>query len=80
MAIDFDEIHNKPSHIVFSNYFKQLLNYFTFTPLQQTVRRIESTITDEWDRPIEEVMIAKSGVVEIDAPFSVKKEAATEQE
>jgi len=57
-------------HVVFGKIIKGM----------KTVRRIESTKTGGQDRPAEEVKIAKSGVVEIDAPFSVKKEAATADE
>lgn len=43
-------------------------------PLQDVVRRIESTDTGERDRPVKDVVIKDAGELEVDEPFSVEKE------
>jgi len=42
------------------------------------VRKIEENETNDKDRPIKDVVIAKSGKLPVDKPFSVTKEAADE--
>jgi len=44
------------------------------------VRKIEHTKTDDRDRPVKDVVIAKSGKIAVDKPFAVPKEAAEEKE
>ena len=47
--------------------------------LQTIVRKIEQSKTDARDKPEKEVVIAASGSLELDAPFSVEK-AATQDD
>lgn len=42
------------------------------------VRKIESTKTDNRDKPVKDVTIADSGVEEVTEPFSVSKTDATD--
>lgn len=42
------------------------------------VRAIEASKTDGRDRPVEDVVIADSGVLAVDAPFSTEKADAEE--
>jgi len=44
------------------------------------VRKIEQTKTDDRDRPVKDVVIAKCGKIAVDKPFAVPKEAAEEKE
>lgn len=47
------------------------LSYF-----QKVVRRIENTKTGGQDKPVEDVVIAACGEIEVKSPYSVEKEAA----
>lgn len=49
-----------------------------FCVLQKTVRRIENTKTGAQDKPAEDVIIADCGVIDVDEPFHVEKEPATD--
>lgn len=42
--------------------------------LQDVVRKIEATETDERDRPVKDVTIHDSGKIEVEKPFVVAKE------
>lgn len=42
------------------------------------VRKIESTKTDNRDKPLKDVIIADSGAETVEEPFSVSKDDATE--
>jgi hypothetical protein len=42
------------------------------------IRKIESSKTDNRDRPVNDVTIVDSGAEEVTEPFSVSKEDATE--
>lgn len=42
------------------------------------VRKIEATQTDSRDKPTQQVVIANSGSIAVDEPFSVEKSDATE--
>lgn len=55
-------------HVVFGKVLKGM----------SVVRKIESTKTDSRDKPEQDVVIADSGVLPVDEPFSVTKDDATE--
>lgn len=42
------------------------------------LRTIESTETNERDRPIQDVVISASGTIPVDRPFRVERESASE--
>lgn len=42
------------------------------------VRKIEASETDSFDHPLNSVVIAESGIVPVDKPFSVAKEPVEE--
>lgn len=44
------------------------------------VRRIENTKTGGQDRPVEDVVITKCGTIDVETPYSVKKDAAGSEE
>lgn len=41
---------------------------------QDVVSKIEATKTDGRDRPLQDVVIVDSGVIEVEKPFAVAKE------
>ena len=52
-----------------------LIMLFVF---QNNVRKIESTKTDNRDKPVKDVVIVDSGAEEVAEPFPVSKDDATD--
>lgn len=57
---------------------QQKYQYDLFLILQDVVRKIENSQTDQRDKPKKDVVIADCGSEPIAEPFSVAKEDATE--
>lgn len=46
---------------------------------QKTVRRIENTKTGASDRPVEDVIVKDCGALDVEEPFAVSKEPASDE-
>lgn len=56
------------------NLFSHIYSLHNFT--QDVVRKIESTKTDSRDKPVQDIVVADSGIIVVEEPFAVTKEDA----